>query len=44
MTRKHIVFYGWVQALHTVDELADMIIYHANVRENARAMSETWEM
>ena len=32
------------EALHTVDELADMIIYHANVRENARAMSETWEM
>ena len=32
------------EALHTVDELADMIIYHANVRENAQAMSETWEM
>lgn len=25
-------------------ELADMIIFHANVRENAKEMSETWEM
>ena len=32
------------KALRTVDELADMIIYHANVRENAQVMSETWEM
>lgn len=32
------------EALYTVDELADMIVYHANVRENARAMSETWEV
>jgi len=32
------------EALHTVDELADMIIYHANVRDNAKVMSETWEM
>ena len=32
------------EALYTVDELADMIIYHANVRNNARVMSETWEM
>ncbi len=31
-------------ALHTVDELADMIIYHANVRDNAKVVSETWEM
>lgn len=32
------------KALHDVDELADMIIYHANVRENAKIMSGTWEM
>lgn len=32
------------EALCTVDELADMIVYHANVRENAAIMSETWEM
>ena len=32
------------EALRTVDELADMIIYHANVRDNAHLMSETWEM
>ena len=32
------------EALRTADELADMIIFHANVRENAKAMSETWEM
>lgn len=32
------------EALRTADELADLIIFHANVRENARIMSETWEM
>ena len=32
------------EALHTVDKLADMIIFHANVRENVKVMSETWEM
>ena len=32
------------EALRTADELADMIIFHANVRENAGIMSETWEM
>lgn len=32
------------EALRTADELADMIIFHANVRENAKIMSETWEM
>ena len=32
------------EALNTVDELADMIIYHANVRENAKIMSKIWEM
>ena len=32
------------EALQDVDELADMIIYHANVRENAKIMSGTWEM
>lgn len=31
-------------ALRTADELADMIIFHANVRDNAKEMSETWEM
>lgn len=32
------------KALYTADELAELIIFHANVRENAKAMSETWEM
>ena len=32
------------KALQDVDELADMIIYHASVRENAKIMSQTWEM
>ena len=32
------------EALRTVDELADMIIFHANVRDNAVAMTETWEI
>ena len=32
------------EALQDVDELADMIIYHAKVRENAKIMSGTWEM
>lgn len=32
------------EALRTVDELADMIVYHANICENAAIMSETWEM
>lgn len=32
------------EALKTVDELADMIIFHANARENAVAMSKTWEI
>lgn len=32
------------EALCTADELADMIIFHANVRENAKEMSETWGM
>lgn len=32
------------EALRMVDELADMIIFHANVRENAVIMSEPWEM
>ena len=32
------------EALQDVDELADMIIYHAKVRENAKIMSQTWEM
>lgn len=32
------------EALRTADKLADMIIFHANVRENAKIMSEKWEM
>lgn len=32
------------EALRTADKLADMIIFHANVRENAKVMSEKWEM
>ncbi len=32
------------EALCTVDELADMIVYHANARANAKIMSKTWEM
>ncbi len=29
------------KALYTADELAELIIFHANVRENAKVMSET---
>ncbi len=29
------------EALKTIDELADMIIFHAEVRENAEIMSST---
>ena len=32
------------QALKDIDELADLIIFHAKVRENAKIMSEPWEM
>jgi hypothetical protein len=32
------------QVLKDVDELADLIIFHARVRENAKIMSEPWEM
>lgn len=32
------------EALRTADKLADMIIFHANARENAKVMSEKWEM
>lgn len=32
------------QALRTADELADMIIFHANVRENVKEMCKTWKM
>ena len=32
------------EALRTADELADLIIFHANVRDNARIMAEPWEM
>ncbi len=32
------------EALEIADELADMIIFHANVMENAKAMMQTWEI
>lgn len=32
------------QALRTADELADMIIFHGNVRENAQSMMLPWDM
>lgn len=32
------------QALKDIDELADLIVFHAKVRENAEIMSESWEM
>ena len=32
------------EALRIADKLADMIIFHANVRENTKEMSKTWEM
>ena len=32
------------QALRTADELADMIIFHANVRENVKEMCKTWKI
>ena len=32
------------QVLKDIDELADLIIFHARVRENAKIMSEPWEM
>lgn len=32
------------QALKDIDELADLIIFHAKVRENAKIMSKPWEM
>jgi len=31
------------EALDIAGELADLIIFHATVRENAKKMSETWE-
>ncbi|MDY2628767.1 MAG: helix-turn-helix domain-containing protein [Lachnospiraceae bacterium] len=32
------------EALAIADELADMILFHAKVRENSKAMMETWEI
>lgn len=32
------------QALRIADELSDMIIFHANVRENAQSMMLPWDM
>ena len=32
------------QVFKDIDELADLIIFHAKVRENAEIMSEPWEM
>lgn len=33
-----------IDAFNAANELADMIVFHANVRENAEKMAETWEM
>lgn len=32
------------QVFKDIDELADLIIFHAKVRENAEIISEPWEM
>lgn len=32
------------EALEIADELADMILFHARVRENSEAMMQTWEI
>lgn len=32
------------RALKDIDELADLIVFHAKVRESAKIMSEPWEM
>ena len=32
------------QVFKDINELADLIIFHAKVRENAEIMSEPWEM
>lgn len=32
------------QAFKDIDELADLIVFHAKVRENAKIMSKPWEM
>ncbi len=32
------------QVLKDIDELADLIVFHAKVRENAKIMSKPWEM
>ncbi len=32
------------QVFKDIDELADLIIFHAKVRENAEIMSEPWEI
>ncbi|MCD7955920.1 MAG: helix-turn-helix transcriptional regulator [Lachnospiraceae bacterium] len=32
------------EALAIADELADMVLFHARVRENSEAMMQTWEI
>ncbi|MCD8076728.1 MAG: helix-turn-helix domain-containing protein [Lachnospiraceae bacterium] len=32
------------EALAVADELADMVLFHARVRENSEAMMQTWEI
>lgn len=32
------------EAIRTADELADMIIFHAKVRENVKIMKQSWDM
>jgi phosphoketolase len=32
------------KALETLDELAELILFHAKIRENAKNIMDTWEM
>ena len=32
------------EALETLDELAELILFHAKIRENAKNIMDTWEM
>ena len=41
---KRIESLGDREAVRLAYELADLILFHAKVRENTKKMSETWEM
>lgn len=41
---KRIEFLGGKEAVALAYELAELILFHAKVRENTKKMSETWEM